>query len=1036
MRGFVRFCIYHPVFTACSVVVWILLGISSYFTLGVTLNPNVELPFVIVRTTYDGAGPSEVEQLVTKPIEDAVADVDNLKSMQSFSRDGVSMVAVELQSGTDQDMGLLNVNNEVKAAIPNLPDGADEPVCMKFDISSQPFLTIAFASETLPAKTAKKIIEDRIQPIVARVEGVGQALVSGGRDREIQILLDPAALSNYGISYLQVCNVVAANNQTTSTGYVTQKQDEVTLRLIGEFNEVEQLENILIPAKNGQPVRLSMLGEVVDGEANPRSAARSNGNLVVMMRVSPRSNADVVKAGANIKRLLAREMRNYPDFTYDYTQDDTSFIETAVKNVVRDTAIGIILTALVIYLFLGRLSATFIVALSMPVAFAATFVPLQIHGYTLNLMSTLGLALSMGTLVMNAILIIQNIYRYRDMGYKPFEAAEEGTVEISISVLAGVFTNLGVFTPVALMSSIAGQFLRPYAVTIVYATIFSLWVTMAVTPCLAARVKQHEGDVGMPLMGRILTGWWNWLFNGFQELFHILLHNGAMRFPLTTVLLTLLATWGSFKLGGLIGTQFIPTTDDGSIRMTLTIDNNASLEQTMALLYKVEDYIDSIEDRKWIRNVMASVAGSWRSQSLNQISFNLYLVDDPARPSTEVLADRIRPWLATLEGVQYSVSATRQGFSDPISIEVKGIDLNTLYSVAEEIRARGRFVPGVRDLETGMEMGKPELQVQPIRWRLAPLGLNISDLAGIVRGYLIGRDSGKFRQGGYEYDIKTRLAREKASDIFNAHEMPIMTSYGLTPLGEMANVVWSDAPTEIQRINRERAVTVTGRTRFITTGEGNARMRELIDQMEKEGRFPEGVTIHFGGEQEDMGENFIDLLRALVTAIVITYLVVAAILESWTYAAIILFTVPMAAIGVVPAMMLTEVSISIFAIIGMIMLVGMVVNNAIVIVDYAEILRERGKHPYDAIEEACEVRFKSLVMAVVTSVVSLIPLLSRGRGSEMKLPIAVVAIGGLLAGGSLAMLFIPAAYKVVWRTRLWWARIRGRATPQPAPAEA
>ncbi|MBQ7262210.1 MAG: efflux RND transporter permease subunit, partial [Synergistaceae bacterium] len=268
---------------------------------------------------------------------------------------------------------------------------------------------------------------------------------------------------------------------------------------------------------------------------------------------------------------------------------------------------------------------------------------------------------------------------------------------------------------------------------------------------------------------------------------------------------------------------------------------------------------------------------------------------------------------------------------------------------------------------------------------------------------------------------------EKASDIFNAHEMPIMTNYGLVPLDEMADVVWSDAPTEIRRIDRERVVVVSGRTRFITAGEGNAKMRALIDEMEKEGRFPPGVSVHFGGEEEDMGEEFAALLRTLVTAIVVTYLVVAAILESWTYAAIILFTVPMAAIGVVPAMLLTEVNISIFAIIGMIMLVGMVVNNAIVIMDYAEILRRSGKHPYDAIEEACEVRFKSLVMAVVTSVVSLIPLLSRGRGSEMKLPIAVVAIGGLLAGGSLAMLFIPAAYKVVWRTRLWWARVRGHA---------
>ncbi|MBQ6775174.1 MAG: efflux RND transporter permease subunit [Synergistaceae bacterium] len=1020
MRGFIRFCITHPVFTGCSVVIWILLGISSYFTLGVTLYPDVELPFVLVRTTYTGAGPNEIEQLISKPLEDALADLENLKSITTYSLEGISMVAVEMEAGTNPDLALVDVNNKVKAKIPDLPDDADEPIASKFDISAQPFLIISFSS-SLPEKTAKKMIEDRVQPVVARVEGVGRVDVTGGRDREIHINLDPAALSDYGITYMQVCNVVAANNQTTPSGYVTQRRDEVSLRLVGEFNEVEQLENILIPTPTGQPVRLSMLGEVVDGEEDQRSMARADGKPVVQLRISPRSNADVVEAGRLIKRLMTRTMRDFPDFTYEYTYDDTGFVESAVKNIIRDTAIGIALTALVIYLFLGRFSATFIVAISMPVAFAATFVPLQIHGYTLNLMSTLGLALSMGTLVMNAILIIQNIYRFRDMGYEPFEAAEEGTVEISMSVLAGVLTNLGVFMPVALMSTIAGQFLKPYAVTIVYATCFSLWVTMAVTPCLAARIKKKKGDTGqIPLLGRILTGWWNWIFDGFRDLFFIILHI-AMKFPFLTVLFTILATYGSLKLGGFIGTQFTPTMDDGTVRITLTLDNNSSIYRTADLVYKVEDYINSIPDRKYIKNVVSTVASSMRSQSISEAQVALYMNNDPDRPSTQDLADKLRPWLNELPGVQIAISATRSGFGNPIEIQVKGQDLDVLYNFAEEIRARGRNIPGVRDLTTGMEMGKPELQVKPIRWRLAPLGLNISDLAGIVRGYLIGRDAGKFRQGGYEYDIKARINREKASDIFTAHELPIMTGYGLVPLDEMADISWSDSPTEIQRVERQRAVVVTGNVRYITSGEGNARMRELINSME----IPEGVTINFGGEQEDMAENFTELIRTLVIAIVVTYLVVAAILESWVYSVVILATVPMAAIGVVPAMLISEVNISIFALIGMIMLVGMVVNNAIVVVDYAEVLRLKGTHPYKAVEKACHVRFKSLLMAVVTSVVSLLPLLSTGRGSEMKRPIAVVAIGGLIAGGMLAMLSIPAGYKLVWRARIFWGKITG-----------
>ncbi|MBQ9404706.1 MAG: efflux RND transporter permease subunit, partial [Synergistaceae bacterium] len=815
---------------------------------------------------------------------------------------------------------------------------------------------------------------------------------------------------------------VAANNETTPSGYITQRQDEVSLRLMGEFNEVEQLENILIPTRNGQPVRLSMLGEVIDGEEDQRSMARADGHPVVQLRISPRSNADVVEAGRLIKRLMERTMKEFPEFTYEYTYDDTGFVESAVKNIIRDTAIGIALTALVIYLFLGRFGATFIVAFSMPVAFAATFVPLQIHGYTLNLMSTLGLALSMGTLVMNAILIIQNIYRFRDMGYEPFKAAEEGTVEISMSVLAGVLTNLGVFMPVALMSTIAGQFLKPYAVTIVYATCFSLWVTMAVTPCLAARIKKQKGDSSeLSLTGKILTGWWNWIFDGFRDLFFIVLHL-AMKFPMITILFTVLATYGSLKLGAFIGTQFTPSMDDGTVRITLTLDNNSSIHRTADLVYKVEDYINTIPDRKYIKNVVSTVASSMRSQSISEAQVALYMNNDPDRPSTEDLADKIRPWLNDLPGVEVSIAATRSGFGNPIEIQVKGQDLDQLYNIAEEIRSRGRNVPGIRDLKIEMEMGKPELQVKPIRWRLAPLGLNISDLAGIVRGYLIGRDAGKFRQGGYEYDIKARIARDKASDIFNAHELPIMTNYGLVPLDEMSDISWSDSPTEIRRVERQRAVVVTGRVRYITAGEGNAKMRDVVNSM----TIPEGVSINFGGEQEDMAENFAELLRTLIIAIVITYLVVAAILESWIYSVVILATVPMAAIGVVPAMLISQVNVSIFAIIGMIMLVGMVVNNAIVVVDYAEVLRRQNVHPYKAVEEACHVRFKSLLMAVVTSVVSLVPLLSTGRGSEMKRPIAVVAIGGLIAGGMLAMISIPAAYKVVWRVRLLWAKFRGR----------
>jgi HAE1 family hydrophobic/amphiphilic exporter-1 len=420
----------------------------------------------------------------------------------------------------------------------------------------------------------------------------------------------------------------------------------------------------------------------------------------------------------------------------------------------------------------------------------------------------------------------------------------------------------------------------------------------------------------------------------------------------------------------------------------LTLGNSASITATERKTRLVENFIDSMPEKTYIRNVVSRIGATSSSAAVYKSSVEIYLNNDPHRPSTQQIADRIRPFLDTLEGVEYSLADTRRNFSNPIEIHIKGDDMSVLYSIAEEIRARGNMIPGVRDLTIETEMGKPEFQITPIRWRLSPLGLNMADLAGIIRGYLIGSEAGKFRQDGFEYDIKARLDRQKAGDIHTVPELPIMTAHGLVPLKEMADVSWSDAPTEIRRIERERAVVITGNVRYITTGEGNARMKELISTMS----MPEGYSYKFGGEAEDMAGDFAELFRAMAIAVLITFIIVAAIMESWAYSLIILLTAPMTLIGIVPAMLISGTSISLFALIGMIMLIGLVNNNAIIVVDFAETLRTKeNMHPFKAIERASEVRLKSLVMAITTSVVSLLPLaMSTGQGAEMRSPIAIV----------------------------------------------
>ncbi len=1008
MGGLVRFCIKRPVFTWAMVLVLMLLGVSSYNKLAVALLPKVDIPIVVVRTVYRGASPNEIEQLVTKPIEDAIADLEGLDKITSYSAEGMSFVVLEMEVEVDVDQALVDISNKVKAARNELPDSVEEPIFSKVDINASPFMIVSFTS-TLAEKDARKIIEDTVVPILSRVDGVGQTDVTGGRNRQIRILLDPVSLSEYGVSIQTLAAVVASNNVTNPSGYITQTKDETWLRLVGEFNKVDELENIMIPTPSGNPVRLRDLGRVEDSEEDVRSIARVNGQSVVQLRISPRPNSDVVKAGQLLKKELDKLMKTMPDFTAEIPYDDSLFVESSVKNVLRDMGFGILLTSVVLYLFLKRFSATFIVAIAMPVALFATFTPMVMHGYSMNIMSSLGLAISMGVLVNNAILIIENIFRYRDMGYSPEEAAEKGTVEISISVLAGTATNLGVFLPVAIMTGIAGQFLVQYAMTIVYATLFSLWVSLTLTPSMAARFKS---DTGIPRLGRFLCGWWDWIYSGFETLFLFFLRR-AIRHPVLTILVFAGLTFGVFKAGGFIGTEFMPRTDSGVMTIDITLPSNTPVWVTQERAKEIEDRIR--ETLPALEYIVSTVGASGRNQGTHKATIEAYFHKNVERPSTIDMADQLRPFVNAMPGVDATVSGFRKGMGGggkPIQIIIKGDDLETLYGLAEKMRDKISHASGIVDAGIDVEMGKPELQILPVRWRLSQFGINMTTLSQVVYGYLVGMDAGKFRQDGFEYDIKARINPEHAKDIFKVPELPIMTEYGLVPLKEFAEVQWRDGPTEIVRKDRRKAVTVEADSRYITVGEATENARRAIEDIE----LPAGYEIQFGGDAENMAENFAELGQALLIAIVLTFIIVAAILESWFFAFVITLSVPLAALGVIPAMLMSGVSISLFALIGLIMLVGLVVNNAIVVIDYAEVRRvEEGEPGAVAIEKACAIRLRTLFMAISTAVISMVPLAAgTGDGGSFRQPIAFVAIGGLIAGGIIALLIIPSIYSIYW----------------------
>lgn len=1012
IRVFVR----RPVMTTVFVLLAVVVGLYSYFSTGVALVPKVDIPVVVVSTVYDGAGPQEIETLVTKPIEDAVSRVEGVKKIESYSLESVSFVVVWFEYDIRISEANLDVANRIKAMQGLLPEEAKDPIVEKFDINAVPFLTLAVTSN-LPPEQAYDIVEDRIQRRITRIEGVATAEIRGGIRREIHVYLEPTQLNQYGLTLMDVVWALQLNNLNDPSGHVAKGGQELSIRVIGEINDVERLGEIRIPLGEGGSVALFDLGRIVDTTEERRGFARYRGRPSIFVECISTPNSNIVEISRRIRALMEEIAVDLPEgMQIEVTNDDSTFIAEAIHNVFRDMGTGIALTALILLLFLQRLGVTVVVALAMPTAVVSTFILMYAADITMNIMSTMGLAISIGILVNNAILVIENIFRYRAMGFEPGEAAERGTAEIALSVLSTTFTNLGVFIPVAFMGGISGQFLRDFALTVVFSTLFSLWVAMTFTPMTAARVRY--GEPGPHL--RRLTGWWGWLYRGFEEL-HDDLVVRAVRHPLLSILFFLALFAGSLLLVPRLGFEFFPKADQGVVQIDMELPTVASLHYMSEVTERVEAYVTSLDH---VEAVEVLVGGTGAGTGVNRSRIRLFLDDDPRRPSTFEVADRIRPFLAAVPDLTASLTAAAAGGGAPgkaLQISVVGDDMERLNGLAMKVLEIVRRVEGVVDADTDWRLGRTELQIRPKRWRLAQQELSVADVADTVRGYVTGKQAGVFRSEGKEYDILVRLDPEKIDDVSLVPGLPVQSPKGFSPLDVLAEVAYGAGPTRILRKDRVRSVTVAADVTGRSVGEA---FREISAELEGL-TLPRGYRFVFGGEVEEMRENFTYMAIAFVMAVVITFLMIAAILESYVFALVIMLTVPLSIIGVVPLLLVTGTNISFYGALGLIMLVGLVVNNAIVVIDYAETVRKRGHRPFDAVIEACRIRLRPIVMADATSIIAMVPLaLGLGAGGAYRVSMALVAIGGLFAGGTLALFAIPPIYERIWAFRQWRAARR------------
>ena len=1018
----------RPVLMTVIIVILLLLGAVAIFKLPIDLFPQIEFPVITVMTTYLGAGPREVETLLSKPLEEELSTVDGLKHIRSISQEGLSVIMLEFELDKKVDAAAADVRDKVSLVEPSLPDDAERPLISKFDINAEPVLRMAVTGERSP-QSLYTLTDTAIKPQFARVNGVASAEIVGGQEREILIALDQRRLNAYRLSPEALAQAITAANLELPSGHITQELTEYTVRLAGKVPAVEEIAEVRIAAPDGEQVRIKDLGTVVDTVKEVRELARFQGKPSLGLIIRKRPDANTIAVAAQVKGLIASlKDRLPPDIRIEIAEDRSEFIRGSLSEVRDNIVIGIILTALCLFLFLHDLRSTLIITVAMPTSIVSTFLLLYLSGYSINIMSMLGLALSVGVLVNNAILVLENTHRYLDLGKNRREAARMGAGEIAAAVASTTLTNIVVFVPIAFMSSIIGQFFRQFAMTVVFSTIFSLFVSFTLTPMMAALfLKEKTGE-----SARGFFAHWDRFYETLSRNYGRLVRKLIRRKWLTIAVSVLVFIVSMKVLPPLVGFEFFPKSDEGAFKVTIETPVGTSLAVTDAVARRVEAIVETLPEKEKVFTTVGKLSrflgGSDRGVNLAEVDVNLVELARRRRSTLEVL-ESIRPALASIPGAAFTLQEVERGgggSDKPIQLEIRGDEIAVLNDLAEEAIALARSIPGAVDVDKDWRVGKPEIWIIPDRGRADRYGISVGQIASVLRSSLTGEVASTYREADDEFDIRLRLQDGDRAFREQIDGIRLLARNGESvPLSAVARIEMKKGPTTITRIDRERAVTVSANLSGISSGELYQNLKNLLDAKTA---LPPGYTYFFSGEIEQIKENFGDIFVAFGLAVALTLLLLAGILESWRYALMIMLSLPLAMVTVFLTLIITGTTNNIFSLMAVVMLVGMVINNTIVIVDYSNLLRQEGMELVEAVVTACTVRLRPIIMANFTDIVAMIPLaLGIGWGGGFRAPMAIVSIGGLLGGYVLSLIVMPPLYVVFSSPRQFLKEIQAKA---------
>jgi len=958
-----------------------------------------------------------MEKLVTKKIEDAIASLEGIQTINSISQESVSIVTILMEGDVDVDLSVQDATQKINKILNDLPETAESPSIGKFDIGDLPIMQMAVYSDLDPARFYD-MVKNRILPSLSKIQGIAQVNMLGGTEREIQISLDRNKLEAFGISPLQVVQVVRSSNLDFPTGKLKSDDTQILIRLAGKFTSLAEMENLVVAYRqNEAPIYLKEVAEVRDDFKETAILTRLNGNAAIGLTVQKQSDANAVEVSDVVRAELQSLEQTFEKegLKFEMYQDASVFTLEAADHVIMDLIIAIALVAFIMLLFLHSIRNAVIVMIAVPASIIATFTVMYLAGFTLNLMSLLALSLVVGILVDDAIVVIENIYRHLEKGKSITQASYDGIREIGFTVVSITLVIVVVFVPLSLTGGLIGGILSQFAITVASATLISLVVAFTLIPLLTSRFSKLTHLSKTSFFGKFVYGF----ESGINSLIGFLtgMLSWGFKNKVALLVITLAMFFSSFLLVGygFIGSEFISQGDRGEFLIRVELPKDATLEQTNFKTQEVENYLKSLKEVSQVYTTIGVTSGVLTgAQSVPYTSeIAVKMVDVKLRSQTAPdFARDVENYLEeNVTGAEYTavpISILGSADESPIQVIVSGPDMDSVKVTAEKVKVILESVKGARKVISSLEEGNPELKIEIDRLKMNEVGLTMDMVGGALQVAFNGNDDSKYSDGEFEYDILVRLNEFDRKSISDLEEITFLNNRGqLVKLGQFAKVNQSEGATKLERRDRVPSVKISSQVAGVPSGTVGAELTEKINQLD----LPEQVQIAYEGQMKNQSDGFGSLGLALVASILLIYLIMVALYDSYVYPLVVMFSLPMALIGSFLALALTKGTLTIFSIMGLIMLMGLVAKNAILLVDFTNQLKRAGVEVKTALIKAVEIRFRPILMTTLAMVIGMLPIaFAGGAGSEWKNSLAWVIIGGLISSMFLTLVVVPVIY--------------------------